>query len=131
MIPDTLEEALRDVAWYADRGYVQIKIYNSMNPDWVQPLATEAKRLGLRTVGHVPAFTTPDHMLEAGYNEITHINQLMLGWLLNPGEDTRTPLRLTAWAGGRPRSSSARLAHDCAHEGEAGGARFDYLSSSN
>lgn len=95
-IPETLEEGLGDVHWYADRGYIQIKIYNSMNPEWVKPLAAEARALGLRTVGHVPAFTTPDRMIEAGYNEITHINQLMLGWLMQPGEDTRTPLRLTA-----------------------------------
>ncbi|MFO1465919.1 MAG: amidohydrolase family protein [Steroidobacteraceae bacterium] len=97
-IPETLEEALRDVRWYADRGYIQIKIYNSMNPDWVKPLAAEAHRLGLRTTGHIPAFATPDRMLEDGYDEITHINQLMLGWLLKPGEDTRSPLRLTAMA---------------------------------
>jgi Amidohydrolase family len=97
-IPETLEEGLRDVHWYADRGYLQIKIYNSMNPEWVKPLAAEAHQLGLRTVGHVPAFTTPDRMIEDGYNEITHINQLMLGWLLAPGEDTRTPLRLTGLA---------------------------------
>ena len=32
----------------------------------------------------------------AGYDELTHINQLMLGWVLEPGEDTRTILRLTA-----------------------------------
>jgi hypothetical protein len=95
-IPETLEEGLRDVHWYADRGYIQIKIYNSMNPEWVKPLAAEARGLGLRTVGHVPAFTTPDRMIEDGYNEITHVNQLMLGWLIQPGEDTRTPLRLTA-----------------------------------
>jgi hypothetical protein len=98
LIPETLEEGLRDVHWYADRGYLQIKIYNSMNPEWVRPLAAEARKLGLRTVGHVPAFTTPDRMIEDGYNEITHVNQLMLGWLLAPGEDTRTPLRLTGMA---------------------------------
>lgn len=107
-IPETLEEGLRDVHWYADRGYIQIKIYNSMNPAWVKPLADEARKLGLRTVGHVPAFATPDQMIEAGYNEITHINQLMLGWLLNPGEDTRTPLRLTALA----RAADLDLASD-------------------
>jgi hypothetical protein len=97
-IPDTLEEGLRDVNWYADRGYIQIKIYNSMNPAWVKPLASQAHALGLRVVGHIPAFTTPDRMIEDGYDEVTHINQLMLGWLLEPGEDTRTPLRLTAMA---------------------------------
>lgn len=95
-IPETLEDGLRDVHWYGDRGYLQIKIYNSMNPGWVKPLAAEAHALGMRVVGHVPAFATPDQMIEDGYDEITHINQLMLGWLLAPGEDTRTPLRLTA-----------------------------------
>jgi hypothetical protein len=97
-IPETLQQGLRDVHWYAERGYLQIKIYNSMNPEWVKPLAAEAHALGLRVVGHVPAFTTPDRMIEDGYDEITHINQLMLGWLIAPGEDTRTPLRLTAMA---------------------------------
>jgi hypothetical protein len=97
-IPESLDEALRDVHWYADRGYLQIKIYNSMNPEWVKPLATRAHELGMRVVGHIPAFTTPDRMIEDGYDEVTHINQLMLGWLLEPGEDTRTPLRLTAMA---------------------------------
>lgn len=97
-IPDTLQEALADVHWYADRGYLQIKTYNSLDPDWLAPLAAEAHALGLRAVGHVPAFTTPDRMLEAGYDEVTHVNQLMLGWLLDPGEDTRSPLRLTAMA---------------------------------
>jgi hypothetical protein len=98
LIPETLDEGLRDVHWYADRGYLQIKIYNSMNPEWVKPLAAQAHELGLRVVGHIPAFTSPDRMIEDGYDEVTHINQLMLGWLLAPGEDTRTPLRLTAMA---------------------------------
>jgi hypothetical protein len=97
-VAETLPEALRDVHWYADRGYFQIKIYNSMNPDWVKPIADEAHSLGMTVTGHIPAFDTPDRAIRDGYNEITHINQLMLGWLLKPGEDTRTPLRLTAMA---------------------------------
>ena len=101
VIPETLAEALDAVRWYAERGYYQIKIYNSLNPDWVKPLTTEAHRLGLRAAGHIPAFTTPDRMMVDGYDEITHINQLMLGWLLDAGEDTRTPLRLTAMARAR------------------------------
>jgi len=95
---ESLDEGLDAVRWYAERGYWQIKIYNSMNPDWVDELAAEAHRLGLGVTGHVPAFTTPDAMIAAGYDEIAHINQLMLGWLLAPHEDTRTPLRLTGMA---------------------------------
>lgn len=97
-IPETLPEALRDVRWYADHGYWQIKIYNSMNPEWVKPIASEAHRLGMGVTGHVPAFTTADGVIDAGYDEIAHLNQLMLGWLLAPGEDTRTLLRLTGMA---------------------------------
>jgi imidazolonepropionase-like amidohydrolase len=97
-LPATLEEALRDVRWYADRGYFEIKIYNSMNPDWVKPMAAEAHRLGMGVTGHVPAFDTPDRVIRDGYDTIAHVNQLMLGWILKPGEDTRTTLRLTGLA---------------------------------
>lgn len=98
LLADTLDEALEDVRWYGQRGYRQIKIYNSLHPDWVAPVAQEAHRLGMGVTGHVPAFVTPDQAIEAGYGEIAHINQLMLGWLLQPGEDSRTTLRLTAMA---------------------------------
>ncbi|MFC4526261.1 amidohydrolase family protein [Dyella halodurans] len=97
-IPATVEEAVKDVDWYADRGYFQIKIYNSMNPDWVAPIAAEAHHRGMRVTGHIPAFDSPDRAIRDGYDEITHINQLALGWVLKPGEDTRTTLRLTALA---------------------------------
>lgn len=95
-VVESQAEALEAVRWYADRGYWQIKIYNSMNPEWVPAIAAEAHRRGMGVTGHVPAFTTPDAMIRAGYDEIAHFNQLMLGWLIDPGEDTRTPLRLTA-----------------------------------
>ncbi len=99
-IPSTVDEALRNVRWYADRGYAEIKIYNSMNPDWVKPIAAEAHRLGLKVTGHVPAFDTPDRVIADGYDSIAHLNQLMLGWILRPEEDSRTPLRLTAMSRG-------------------------------
>jgi imidazolonepropionase-like amidohydrolase len=96
IVVDSEEAALDAVRWYGARGYWQIKIYNSMNPAWVPAIVKEAHRLGMRVAGHVPAFSNADAMLEAGYDEITHINQFMLGWVLKPGEDTRTLLRLTA-----------------------------------
>lgn len=89
-------EALEAVRWYAARGFPQIKLYNSMRPAWSAAAAAEAHRLGLRVSGHIPAFTNADAMIEAGYDELTHINQIMLGWVLTPEEDTRTLLRLTA-----------------------------------
>ena len=95
-IVDSLDKALEAVRWYADQGYFEIKTYNSMNPDWIIPIVEEANRLGLGVSGHVPAFASANDLIEAGYQSIAHINQLMLTWLLAPGEDTRTPLRITA-----------------------------------
>ncbi len=89
-------EAIDAVRWYAARGYQQAKLYNSMDPKWAPTVVAEAHRLGLRVAGHVPAFSSADAMIAAGFNEITHVNQLMLGWVLNPGEDTRTLFRFTA-----------------------------------
>lgn len=97
ILVETLEEAVAAVDTYADSGnYIQIKIYNSMNPDWVPAMIERAHERGLRVAGHVPAFTNADAMIAAGYDEMTHINQVMLGWVLEPGEDTRSLLRLTA-----------------------------------
>lgn len=125
IIPEALDEALATVHWYADRGYRQIKIYNSMNPDWVQPMAAEAHRLGLTVTGHIPAFATPDEMIRAGYDEIAHINQLMLGWLLDEGEDTRTPLRLTAMARAADLDLSSDKVQDTVASMKAKGIKHD------
>jgi len=95
-VVDSEARALEAVRWYAARGFWQIKIYNSIDPKWVPAMVTEAHRLGLRVAGHVPAFTNADAMIAAGYDELTHINQLSLGWIIKPGEDTRTLFRLTA-----------------------------------
>ena len=97
ILVETEEEAVAAVQDYADRGvFHQIKIYNSMNPAWVPAMVETARANGLRVTGHVPAFSNADQMIEAGYDEMTHINQVMLGWVLDQGEDTRTLLRLTA-----------------------------------
>ncbi|MDG2090802.1 MAG: amidohydrolase family protein [Gammaproteobacteria bacterium] len=90
------EEAVEAVRQYSNGDFFQIKIYNSMNPDWVPAVIAEARANGLGVSGHVPAFSTADAMIAAGYDEMTHINQIMLGWVLEQGEDTRTLLRLTA-----------------------------------
>ncbi|NHK28837.1 amidohydrolase family protein [Parvularcula flava] len=90
------EEAVAAVDTYADMGFWQIKIYNSMKGEWVPAMIERAHERGLRVTGHVPAFSNADQMIEAGYDEMTHINQIMLGFVLDEGEDTRTLLRLTA-----------------------------------
>ncbi|WP_430446751.1 amidohydrolase family protein [Sphingorhabdus contaminans] len=96
IVVDSEAAAVEAVRWYAARGFWQIKIYNSVDPKWVPAMVREAHQLGLRIAGHVPAFSSANDMLAAGYDEVTHINQLALGWIIKSGEDTRTLFRLTA-----------------------------------
>jgi len=95
-IASTEQEAVDLVNMYGEKGgYFQIKIYSSVNGDWVPAMAKAAKKYGMRVTGHIPAFSTVDEMIAAGYDEITHINQGMLSWVLDREEDTRTLYRIT------------------------------------
>ncbi|MFC3148255.1 amidohydrolase family protein [Piscinibacterium candidicorallinum] len=81
------------VDWYAERGFRQIKIYNSFKPEWVAPVAAHAHSKGMRVGGHIPAFMRAGDAVLAGYDEIQHINQVMLHFLIKDTDDTRTLLR--------------------------------------
>jgi imidazolonepropionase-like amidohydrolase len=92
-LANSLDEARDWVDWYAERGFRQIKIYNSFKPEWVEETVGYAHSHGLRVSGHVPAFTTAEAMVRAGYDELQHINQVFLNFLAGPEDDTRTLLR--------------------------------------
>ncbi len=94
----TLDEALALVDEHARRGYRGVKLYNSIRPEWMKPLADRARARGLRVSGHVPAFTRARDAILAGYQEIHHINQLLLNFVMKDGEDTRTLTRFIAVA---------------------------------
>lgn len=89
-----LDEGLVEIQAYKDLGYQQIKLYSSIKPEWVQPLADKAHQLGMRVSGHIPAYMTATQAINQGYNEIQHINMLFLNFLSDT-IDTRTPLRFT------------------------------------
>ena len=88
-----LQGSLDAVDWYAQHGYGQIKIYNSFHPEWVEATAARAHSYGMRVSGHVPAFMRSQEAIRAGYDEIQHINQLMLTFFVGPKDDTRTLAR--------------------------------------
>lgn len=96
ILVESEEEALAAVQTYSDKGFYGIKLYNSMNGEWAPAIVKKSHELQMSVTGHVPAFSNANDMLMAGFDEMTHINQIMLGWVLEPGEDTRTLLRLTA-----------------------------------
>ena len=88
-----LAGAKQAIDWYADHGYPQIKIYNSFPKEILRDTTAYAHQRGLRVSGHVPAFLRAQDVVEQGYDEIQHINQVMLNFFVTPETDTRTLAR--------------------------------------
>jgi len=49
-----------------------------MTPAWISPAAAEAHKPGLHVHGHVPAGMRPLDAVRAGYDEVTHINFILM-----------------------------------------------------
>ncbi len=90
IIIETLQQAKDAVDWYATRDYRQLKIYNSFPREMVPDITRYAHAKGMRVSGHVPAFMRAQEVVEQGFDEIQHINQVMLNFLVTPTTDTRT-----------------------------------------
>ncbi|MGL6289287.1 MAG: amidohydrolase family protein, partial [Silanimonas sp.] len=89
-VVSTLEEAKSAVDWYAAHGYPQIKVYNSFPRQHLRETVAYAHSRGLRVSGHVPAFLRARTVVEYGFDELNHVNQVLLNFLVNDKTDTRT-----------------------------------------
>lgn len=85
-----LDGAKAAINWYATHDYHQLKIYNSFPKEILKDTVTYAHSRGLRVSGHVPAFLKAEDAIAAGFDEIQHINQLVLNFLVKDDTDTRT-----------------------------------------
>jgi len=94
----TPEEAQAAVNRYADLGYIQIKLYSSLKPELVPGITKLSHERGLRVSGHVPNGMIASQFVEAGADELQHINFIFLNFLSGKVKDTRTPERFTAVA---------------------------------
>ena len=72
------QETIAAVRKIKAAGLWGVKFYTSMNPAWIAPAAAEAHKLGLHVHGHVPAGMRPLDAVRAGYDEVTHINFIMM-----------------------------------------------------
>ena len=72
------EEAVAAVRKIKEAGLYGAKFYTSITPAWIAPAAAEAHKLGLHVSGHIPAGMRPIEAVRAGYDEITHINFIMM-----------------------------------------------------
>ena len=84
-----LAGAKEAVDWYAERGYPQLKIYNSFPKAILKDTVAYAHSRGMRVSGHIPAGLRAQEALDAGYDEIQHINQVLLNFLVKPDTETR------------------------------------------
>lgn len=78
LIVSNRTEALRAVNRARELGFTGVKLYGSVDPALVAPIAAEARRLGLRVHGHIQRGFRPADAVAAGYDEITHINWVMM-----------------------------------------------------
>jgi imidazolonepropionase-like amidohydrolase len=80
VLVSTEAEARAAVDHYKRLGYVQIKIYSSVKPELVPFIIDEAHKSGMRVSGHIPAEMTAAQCVELGYDEIQHVNFLILNF---------------------------------------------------
>ncbi len=94
VLVSTEAEARAAVDNYKKLGYVQIKIYSSVKPELVPIIIDEAHKNGLRVSGHIPANMIASQCVVDGYDEIQHMNFLVLNFFPEV-KDTNTIARLT------------------------------------
>lgn len=59
-------------------GFTGIKFYGTFNPAWLAASIREAHKNGLHVHGHIPAGIRPLDAINQGYDEVTHINWVMM-----------------------------------------------------
>jgi imidazolonepropionase-like amidohydrolase len=70
---DTPEQAKAWVNRYHDAGFQQIKIYSSVKLEEIKVIADEAHRFGMTVTGHVPEGLDAYQTIEAGQDQINHV----------------------------------------------------------
>jgi imidazolonepropionase-like amidohydrolase len=71
---ETPEEGRAVVRKYHAAGFQQIKLYTFLTPDVIKAIAEEAHQLGMTVTGHVPAALNAFQGVEAGMDQINHLN---------------------------------------------------------
>jgi imidazolonepropionase-like amidohydrolase len=71
---ETPEEGRAVVQRYHAAGFQQIKLYTFLTPETIRAIAEEAHRLGMTVTGHVPQAFNAIQGVEAGMDQINHLN---------------------------------------------------------
>jgi hypothetical protein len=71
-------EAVALVDKAKEKGFRGVKFYGTLKPEWIPAAAAEAHKQGLHVHGHIPAGMRPLDAIKAGYDEVTHINWIIM-----------------------------------------------------
>jgi imidazolonepropionase-like amidohydrolase len=71
-------EAIALVDKAKEEGFTGVKFYGTFNPDWLPATIAEAHKLGLHVHGHIPAGIRTLEAVNDGYDEVTHINWIVM-----------------------------------------------------
>lgn len=82
---DTPAEARAAVQRYKDAGYEQIKIRDHVKLEILKVITAEAHRLGMTVTGHVPEGMNALQAVEAGMDQLNHLNYVATGFVPNGG----------------------------------------------
>jgi len=72
------EEAIALVRKAKENGFTGVKFYGTFNPAWLPAAIAEAHKLGLHVHGHIPAGIRTLEAVNDGYDEVTHINWIVM-----------------------------------------------------
>ncbi len=72
------DEAIALVRKAKEEGFTGVKFYGTFNPAWLPATIAEAHKLGLHVHGHIPAGIRPLEAVNDGYDEVTHINWIVM-----------------------------------------------------
>jgi imidazolonepropionase-like amidohydrolase len=86
---ETPEETRAAVRRYKNAGYDQIKIRDQVKLETLKVICDEAHRLGMTVTGHVPQTMNALQAVEAGMDQINHINFVETGFF--PNRDRNSP----------------------------------------
>lgn len=71
-------EAIKLIDKAKANDFTGIKFYGTFNAEWLPASIAEAHKLGLHVHGHIPVGIRPLDAIHDGYDEITHINWVMM-----------------------------------------------------
>ena len=83
---DTPEEARAAVQRYKSAGFEQIKIRDNVKLEILKVITAEAHRLGMTVTGHVPKTMNAIDAVEAGMDQLNHLNYVATGFVPKMGQ---------------------------------------------